>query len=43
MLESLNKQLKARRLINPRGNYRRNDDQYSEPAAPLALGGHARR
>jgi hypothetical protein len=31
MLESLNKQLKARRLINQRGAYRRNDDQLLSP------------
>jgi len=31
MLESLSKQLKARRLINQRGQYRRNDDQYLSP------------
>ena len=31
MLESLSKQLRARRLINQRGTYRRNDDQSLSP------------
>jgi len=31
MLQSLTKQLKARRLINQRDKYRRNDDQYLQP------------
>jgi hypothetical protein len=31
MLESLNKQLKSRRLINQRAPYRRSDDAYVAP------------
>jgi hypothetical protein len=31
MFESLSKQLRARRLINQRGDYRRNDDQTLSP------------
>jgi hypothetical protein len=31
MLNSLSKQLKARRLINPRGIYLQRDDQYLNP------------
>jgi hypothetical protein len=31
MFESLNKQLKARRLINQRAPYRRSDDPYAKP------------
>jgi hypothetical protein len=31
MLESISKQLKARRLINPRAPYRRADEQYLGP------------
>ena len=31
MLDSLSKQLRARKLINQRGQYRRNDDQYLNP------------
>jgi hypothetical protein len=31
MIESLTKQLRARRLINQRAPYRRSDDQYLAP------------
>ena len=43
MLDSISKQLKARRLINQRAPYRRSDDAYIAPAAALALGRDARR
>jgi hypothetical protein len=31
MIQSLSKQLRARRLINQRGKYIRNDDVYLQP------------